>query len=375
VAAGWMHRTLPGVFHDVAASDDGALRRSDRPSARPCTTPTDRSVPSCCNGSMRAGRVRSRRRWFRSGGACRSRPAAAVDADARRTAVGWSRTPPTRRGLGSAPRGTERRACTSVRQAAPAARSGQRDERPEAPRGTTERAAQPIGAGESGGRLEPWRGADARQHVLDAAGDMRRRARAAADGMREGAEGRWVAGDGREVAWRDTRSDERPVRSGTWLVFRAPTCAWTCRTTRLSLLVTCLAPPRPSTRDAAGRDAVGVGARAVGAVGADAAGRDAVGAGAAWPGVGATAASATTPPRRTPAWRAPAWRALAWRAPAVAGADVAGAGVAGAGRGGRAWRAAGVAGAGVAGAAVAGAGVAGRRRRRRRAGGRAASTM
>ena len=25
VAAGWMHRTLPGVFHDVAASDDGAL--------------------------------------------------------------------------------------------------------------------------------------------------------------------------------------------------------------------------------------------------------------------------------------------------------------------------------------------------------------
>ena len=335
VAAGWMHRTLPGVFHDVAASDDGALPVGS--ALRATVHDTDGPVGAQLLQRLDAGRPGPVTaplvpvRWgvpiAPGSGGRRRRPedGGRVVADPTDTPGGSGRH---REGPNDAPAPT----------------FGRPRPRPEAGNGTSgpkRHAAPPneprgrAALGSPAADSSPGAGVDARQRVFDAAGDMRRRARAAADGMREGAEGRWVAGDGREVAWRDTRSDGAAGQkwyvagvSGTDLRLDMPSDPPVVARDVLGAAATGV------HGDAAGRDGAGVGAQAAGAVGADAAGRDAVGAGAAWPGVGATAASA-----------AGADVANA----GVAGADVAGAGVAGAD----------VANADVAGADVAGSGVAG----------------
>ena len=345
VAAGWMHRTLPGVFHDVAASDDGALPVGS--ALRATVHDTDGPVGAQLLQRLDAGRPGPVTaplvpvRWgvpiAPGSGGRRRRPedGGRVVADPTDTPGGSGRH---REGPNDAPAPT----------------FGRPRPRPEAGNGTSGPKRHAAPPNEPRGRATPGSpavdpslgaGVDARQRVLDAAGDMRRRARAAADGMREGAEGRWVAGDGREVAWRDTRSD---VAAGQkWYV---------AGVSGTDLRLDMPSDPPVVARDvlgaaatgvhgvAAGRDGAGVGAQAAGAVGADAAGRDAVGAGAAWPGAGATAASAAG---------ADAVNASA------AGADVAGAGVAGAGAAGAGAAGAGAAGAGAAGAGAAGAGAAG----------------
>ena len=355
VAAGWMHRTLPGVFHDVAASDDGALPVGS--ALRATVHDTDGPVGAQLLQRLDAGRPGPVTaplvpvRWgvpiAPGSGGRRRRPedGGRVVADRTDTPGGSGRH---REGPNDAPAPT----------------FGRPRPRPEAGNGTSGPKRHAAPPNEPRGRATPGSpavdpslgaGVDARQRVLDAAGDMRRRARAAADGMREGAEGRWVAGDGREVAWRDTRSD---VAAGQkWYV---------AGVSGTDLRLDMPSDPPVVARDvlgaaatgvhgvAAGRDGAGVGAQAAGAVGADAAGRDAVGAGTAWPGAGATAASAAG----ADAVNASAAGADVANAD-VAGADVAGSGVAGVGAAVTHATDAGAAGAGVAGADVANAGVAG----------------
>ena len=327
VAAGWMHRTLPGVFHDVAASDDGALPVGS--ALRATVHDTDGPVGAQLLQRLDAGRPGPVTaplvpvRWgvpiAPGSGGRRRRPedGGRVVADRTDTPGGSGRH---REGPNDAPAPT----------------FGRPRPRPEAGNGTSGPKRHAAPPNEPRGRATPGSpavdpslgaGVDARQRVLDAAGDMRRRARAAADGMREGAEGRWVAGDGREVAWRDTRSD---VAAGQkWYV---------AGVSGTDLRLDMPSDPPVVARDvlgaaatgvhgvAAGRDGAGVGAQAAGAVGADAAGRDAVGAGAAWPGAGATAASAAG----ADAVNASAAGAGGGRS--VAGADV------GASAAGRTWR-------------------------------------
>ena len=293
VAAGWMHRTLPGVFHDVAASDDGALPVGS--ALRATVHDTDGPVGAQLLQRLDAGRPGPVTaplvpvRWgvpiAPGSGGRRRRPedGGRVVADRTDTPGGSGRH---REGPNDAPAPT----------------FGRPRPRPEAGNGTSGPKRHAAPPNEPRGRATPGSpavdpslgaGVEARQRVLDAAGDMRRRARAAADGMREGAEGRWVAGDGREVAWRDTRSD---VAAGQkWYV---------AGVSGTDLRLDMPSDPPVVARDAlgaaatgvhgvaAGRDGAGVGAQAAGAVGADAAGRDAVGAGTAWPGAGATASAA-----------------------------------------------------------------------------------
>ena len=328
VAAGWMHRTLPGVFHDVAASDDGALPVGS--ALRATVHDTDGPVGAQLLQRLDAGRPGPVTaplvpvRWgvpiAPGSGGRRRRPedGGRVVADRTDTPGGSGRH---REGPNDAPAPT----------------FGRPRPRPEAGNGTSGPKRHAAPPNEPRGRATPGSpavdpslgaGVDARQRVLDAAGDMRRRARAAADGMREGAEGRWVAGDGREVAWRDTRSDGAAGQkwyvagvSGTDLRLDMPSDPPVVARDVLGAAATGVHGV------AAGRDGAGVGAQAAGAVGADAAGRDTVGAGTAWPGAGATTASAAG---------ADAVNASAAGAD-VANADVAGADVAGsrAGRGRR----------------------------------------
>ena len=282
VAAGWMHRTLPGVFHDVAASDDGALPVGS--ALRATVHDTDGPVGAQLLQRLDAGRPGPVTaplvpvRWgvpiAPGSGGRRRRPedGGRVVADPTDTPGGSGRH---REGPNDAPAPT----------------FGRPRPRPEAGNGTSGPKRHAAPPNEPRGRSTPGSpaadpslgaGVDARQRVLDAAGDMRRRARAAADGMREGAEGRWVAGDGREVAWRDTRSDGAAGQkwyvagvSGTDLRLDMPSDPPVVARDVLGAAATGV------HGDAAGRDGAGVGAQAAGAVGADAAGRDAVGAGAA----------------------------------------------------------------------------------------------
>jgi hypothetical protein len=336
VAAGWMHRTLPAVFHDVAASDDGALPVGS--ALRATVHDTDGPVGAQLLQRLEAGRRSPATaplvpiRWgvpiAPGSGGRRRRP----DGDGRVVAdtVGTSGGQGRHR---DGPNDGPAPAFGSPAFGRP---------RPDAGNGTNgpKRHAAPP----SEPRVNAALGSPA------AAVGSRRRAPDGGYGVRGGptGEGRWVAGDGREVAWRDTRRGVATGQkwyvagvSGTDLRLDVPSAA--------SPVVVRGMPGDPATGargDVAGQGAAAAGAPRAGTSGADLAPTDAVGPGTAWPGTG-------------PAGAGVAGADMAGAASAgMAVTDVAGAGVANVDEAGPDAAGASVEGADVAGASVASAGAA-----------------
>ena len=200
VAAGWMHARCR--CSTTWRRPTTVRCRSDRPSARPCTTPTDRSVPSCCNGSMRAecgsaplvrlpvvmpmtgapGRRRSTQApgGRRSGGRGPHRHAGGLGSA---PAEGPNRARLHQRSAGRA-RGPKRATGRAARSATPAHR--------------TSRAARNSRGVRRSNRAFAAQGSMRVERLLDAAGDMRRRARAGRGG-RYARRGRRPLGCGRRA--------------------------------------------------------------------------------------------------------------------------------------------------------------------------------